>query len=142
MKMTDEELYEGFSKEQIECYKREAREMYDPKLVEESEKRISKMSKDQWSALKAEGGEVARLIAELIDKKPDDPEVQKLIARHHAWIERFYPASDEVYRGLGQLYAEHQEFRKFYDKIHSGLADFMRDAMAYYADHALTENRE
>lgn len=142
MKMKDEELYEGFTKEQIERYKREAREMYDPKLVKESEKRIGKMSKEQWSALKAEGGEVARLIAELMDKKPDDPEVQKLVARHHAWIERFYPASAEVYRGLGQLYAEHQEFRKFYDKVRSGLADFMRAAMTYYADHALSENRE
>ena len=40
-----EELYEGFSKEQIERYKREAREMYDPELVAESERRIGKMSK-------------------------------------------------------------------------------------------------
>ena len=30
MTLTDEELYEGFTKEQIERYKREVREMYDP----------------------------------------------------------------------------------------------------------------
>ena len=35
MTMTDEELYEGFTKEQIERYKREAREMYDSELVAE-----------------------------------------------------------------------------------------------------------
>ena len=36
MTLTDEELYEGFTTEQIERYKREAREIYDPALVEET----------------------------------------------------------------------------------------------------------
>ncbi|MCP4539029.1 MAG: MerR family transcriptional regulator [Chloroflexi bacterium] len=45
MGMTDEELYEGFTKEQIERYKREARERYDPALVQESERWVRKMSK-------------------------------------------------------------------------------------------------
>lgn len=138
MEMTDEELYEGFTKEQIERYEREARERYDPALVEESQRRIRKMSKAQWNVLKQEGEEVNRAIAALAVKAPGNPEVQKAIARHHAWIERFYPASAEVYRGLGQLYAEHEDFRKFFDKYRPGLSDFMRDAMAYYADHSLT----
>jgi len=135
--MTDEELYEGFTKEQIERYKREARERFDPALVQESERRVSKMSKAQWNALKQEGDDVTRQIAELADRSPGDPEVQGLIARHHAMIEQFYPASADVYRGLGQLYAEHAEFRKFYDKYRPGLSDFLKEAMAYYADHAL-----
>ena len=137
MGMTDEELYEGFTKEQIERYKREARERFDPALVQESERRVSKMSKAQWNALKQEGDDVTRQIAELADRSPGDPEVQGLIARHHAMIEQFYPASADVYRGLGQLYAEHAEFRKFYDKYRPGLSDFLKEAMAYYADHAL-----
>jgi len=138
MQMTDEELYEGFSKEQIERYKREAREMYNPALVEESERRVSKMSKAQWKAVKEEGEELTHLLAALSDRAPEDPEVQKLIARHHAWIEHFYAASAEMYRGLGQLYTEHAEFRKYYDKYGLGMADFMAAAMAYYADHALS----
>ena len=40
MMLKDEELYEGFTAEQIERYKREAREMYDPALVEESERQV------------------------------------------------------------------------------------------------------
>jgi hypothetical protein len=35
------------------------------------------------------------------------------------------------------MYAEHQEFRAFYDKYHIGLGDFMLSAMTYYADHTL-----
>ena len=142
MTLTDEELYEGFSKEQIERYKREAREMYDPALVEESERRVGRMSKAQWEALKAEGDEVTRSLAALMDRPPDDAEVQALIARHHAWIEQFYPASAEVYRGLGQLYVGHPEFRAFYDRYQPDLADFMAVAMAHYADEVLVGKGE
>jgi DNA-binding transcriptional MerR regulator len=139
MSMTDEELYEGFTKEQIERYKREAREMYDPALVEESQRRVGKMSKTQWEVVKLEGDEVTRGIAGLMDREPGDPEVQALIARHHAWIENFYPASADVYRGLGQLYTSHPEFRAFYDRYRPDLADFMAAAMARYADDVLAK---
>lgn len=137
--LTDAELYEGFSQEQIERYKREAREQYDPKLVEESERRVHKMSKAEWEAVKTEGDAVTRRMAELMNRDPADPDVQQAIARHHAWIERFYPASAELYSGLGQLYVEHPEFRAFYDKYAPNLADFMQAAMACYADHTLAK---
>jgi len=138
MTMTDEELYEGFPKEQRERYQREVREMFDPQAVQATENRIRKMSKAQWQALKEEGDTVTRLIAEKMDSPPDDPEVQALIARHHAMIEQFYPAPADVYRGLGQLYVDHEEFKKHYDDYRPGLAAFMRAAMVYYADNTLT----
>jgi DNA-binding transcriptional MerR regulator len=137
MTLTDEELYEGFTTEQIERYKREAREMYDPALVQESQRRVKKMSRAQWQAVKAEGEVVTTGLAALADREPGDPEVQALIARHHAWIESFYPCSAEVYRGLGQGYVEHPEFRAFYEKVRPGLADFMSAAMNHYADQVL-----
>jgi DNA-binding transcriptional MerR regulator len=139
MEMTDAELYEGFTPEQVERYEREVKELYDPVLVEESKRRIRKLSKAQWQAVKQEGDDITRAIALLADRAPGDPEVQKLIAQHHAWIENFYTASAEVYRGLGQLYASHPEFRARYDQYRLGLADFMQAAMAYYADHTLKE---
>jgi hypothetical protein len=137
--LTDEELYKGFSTEQIERYKREAREMYDPALVEESERRVKKMSRAQWEAVAAEGEAVTAGLAALVGRDPGDAEVQQLIARHHAWIENFYRCSAEVYRGLGQGYVEHPEFRAFYEKRGAGLADFMSAAMSYYAEHVLEE---
>lgn len=137
--MTDEELYEGFSKEQRERYQREVRERYDPALVEESEKRVRKMTRSQWAAVKSEGDDVTRSLAALMDRDPGDAEVQQLIARHHAWIEQFYPADACVYAGLGQLYTENAEFRAFYDKYRVGLAGFMKAAMTHYADHTLSK---
>jgi DNA-binding transcriptional MerR regulator len=137
MTLTDEELYEGFTTEQIERYKREAREMYDPALVEESERRVKKMSRAEWKAIGAEGEAVTTGLAALADRDPGDPEVQALIARHHGWIENFYPCSAEIYRGLGRGYVEHPEFRAFYEKYRPGLADFMSAAMNHYADNVL-----
>jgi DNA-binding transcriptional MerR regulator len=137
MTLTDQELYEGFSTEQIERYKREAREMYDPDLVEASEQKAKQMSPAQWQAVQAEGEAVTTGLAALTARDPGDPEVQDLIARHHAWIENFYRCSAGMYRGLGQLYVEHPEFRAFYEKYQSGLADFMSAAMQHYADQVL-----
>jgi hypothetical protein len=137
MEMTDEELYEGFTKEQVARYKREVRELYDPALVAESERRVRRMSRAQWQAVKAEGDEVTRALAGLTDRDPGDAQVQQWVARWHAWIESFYPASAEVFRGLGRLYVENDEFRKTYDRYRPGLADFLQQAMAYYADHSL-----
>jgi len=137
MELTDAELYEGFTKEQAERYQREARELYDPKLVEESERRVRKMTKAQWNAIKQDGDAVTRGMAALMDRSPGDPEVQQLVARHHAWIENFYTPTPEIYRGLGQLYVENDEFRANYDRYRPGLADFMQAAMNYYCDHEL-----
>lgn len=138
VELTDEELYEGFTPEQRERYAREVRERYDPALVAESQRRIRAMSREQWNALKQEGHEVTVALAALADRAPDDPDVQALIARHHAWIERFYPCSAEVYRGLAQGYAEHPDFRAFYDRYRPGLADFLHAAMTHFADSVLS----
>jgi len=137
--MTDEELYEGFTKEQIERYTREVNERYDPKIVAESNRRVRQMSKEQWKAVGAEGDAVNHQMAGLMGKAPGDPAAQVAIARHHAWLGNFWDASAEAYRGLGQLYAEHEEFRAFYEKIRPGLADFMCAAMTHYADHMPAE---
>jgi hypothetical protein len=135
--LTDEELYEGLNTEQIERYKREAREIYDPVLVAESERRVKGMSREQWQAVQAEGGEVTTGIAALMDRDPGEAEVQALVARHHTWIENFYPCSAEIYRGLAKGYVEHPEFRAFYEKVQPGLADYLSAAMNIYADEVL-----
>ena len=134
-KVTDEELYAGFTDEQVERYEREVREQYDPELVAESNRRVRNMSKGQWQAMQKEGEEVHLGLAALMERPVDDAEVQALIARHYAMMNQFYPVSAEIYRGLGQMYVTNDEFRAFYDKVRPGLADFLQPAMAYYAEH-------
>jgi DNA-binding transcriptional MerR regulator len=139
MAITDAELYAGFTPEQAERYRREAREKYDPALVEESERRLRQMSKAQWDSIKAEGDEVTRSMAALMGRPPGDAEVQQVVARHYAWIEHFWTPTAEAYRGLGQGYVDNPEFRAFYDRYAPGLADFLAAAMRTYADEVLAD---
>ena len=137
MTLSDAELYKGFSQEQIERYKRESREQYGEKIVEESENRARSMSMDHWQAVKDEGEAVTQELARLTDRPVDDPEVQALIARHYKWVSTFWTPDAEAYRGLGQRYTDNPEFRANYDKYRAGLADFLREAIAYYSEHSM-----
>ncbi len=140
MTLTDEELYEGFSKEKIERYKKEVDEKYDPELVKTSRERMSKMSRREWHETKDEGETISRELADLMGKaSPDSKEVQAVIKRHHAWIEKFYPANGDTYKGLGKTYTENPEFRAYYNRFKPGLAEFLCAAMEYYADRELGE---
>ena len=136
MDLSDEELFAGFTPEQRERYGKESRERWGDE-VDQVEGRLRKLPKAKWEDIQAEGGVVTQAIAELMDLPVDDPKVQAVIARHHAWIENFYPCSAERYEGLGQMYVEHPDFRAFYEKYRPGLAEFMRDAMAVYARERL-----
>lgn len=75
--------------------------------------------------------EIAPLIAS--GAMADAPEVQALVARHHAIISRFYEPSREGYIGLGLFYQEDTSMREFHNSYHSQLADYMRDAICVFA---------
>ncbi len=134
MTMTDEELYEGFTPEQRERYPREARERYGDKAVDASEQKLRKLSKAEWTAIKAESDAISSELADLMGHTtPDAPEVQALMARHRAWLEHFHPVTADYYVGLASLYTENPEFRAHYDEYAEGLADFLAAAMKVYA---------
>lgn len=139
MSMTDQELYEGLPKDKVERYKREARGRWGDAVVEESERRVKSMSREHWEAINAQGDAATRAIAVLAAAggTPEDPEVQRNIALHYGWVDNFWHPTPEAYAGLGQMYAEHPEFRAFYDAYLPGLADFMAAAMSYYSEHSL-----
>jgi len=132
VELNDEELYEGFTQEQVERYQREVYERYDPALVDESFRRVRKMSKEQWQAVKQQGDDITRRMAGLMGCPAGDPQVQATIAQHRAWLENFYPVSREIYEGLANGYVENDEFRATYERYTAGLAEFMRNAMLIY----------
>jgi len=137
--LTDDQLYEGFSKEEIEEYKREARQRYGEERVEGTERRVRQLSAAQWKAVQEEGGNIAQELSERMGEPVDSPAVQALIDRHHAWIENFYPAPAEVYAGLGSLYTQDERFRAFYDKYQEGLAEFLKAGIDYYCQTVLAD---
>lgn len=137
MALKDKDLYKGFDREKIDRWNKEVDEKYDPKKVAESRRNIGKMSKDQFTDVQKQGEVVTLAISDAMEQGASAPAVQALIKDHHAWIENFYTCPGEIYKGLGQLYVENPEFTEYYEKIKPGLAAFMCEAMAYYADHSL-----
>ena len=135
--VTEEEMYEGFSREQQEEYKREIREKYDPELVKESKENLKKMTRKEFSELKEEGILIARELAELMHRPKEDEEVQALVKRHYEMNNKYFETSAEVYKGIADLYVQDSRFAEYYDKHKKGLAKFLRDAIHYFADHSL-----
>ncbi len=137
MAFKDKDLYQGFDQEKIDRWNKEVDEKYDPEKVAESRRNVGKMSRRQYAKVQKQGERVTRAISEAMDKGARSTEIQALIKEHHAWIENFYTCPGEMYKGLGQLYIENPEFTAYYEKIKPGLADFMCDAMGFFADNSL-----
>jgi MerR family transcriptional regulator, thiopeptide resistance regulator len=130
--MSTKDYYKGFSDEQIEKYRREVKERWGEKVLEESEARVMKLGKKKMEALQAEGGAIFKAITDNIAKGYDSPEVQLEINKWRAWLEHFHHYSDEAVLGLGQMYSQHPDFAAFYRKINKDLPDFLTKAIEYY----------
>lgn len=134
--ITDKELYQGFTEEQIKRYEKEIEDNFDPKLVAESKRRIKKMSKNEWANVKAEMEEINKELAQALNSgfSFDSKEVQNLVSRHYKWVNNFYTPTKEVYRGLGDLYVTNPEFKESYEKYGMGLAAFLSSAIKKYSE--------
>ena len=133
--MSIREYYEGFSDEQVERYREEVRRRWGEEALNESESRVTRMGKKKFADLQAEGGGIFQAICDNMDKGPESPEVQALVARWRQWLENFYHYSDEAVLGLGRTYSQDPEFAKFFEKYHKDLAGFLTRAIEYYCSH-------
>ncbi len=136
-KMNIEELYDGFSKEEVEAMHKEVEESYDAEVVAESWNNVKAMGAEGTKAVSQEMETIAKEMSALIGSPVDSENVVALMRRQHQANEMFYKTSAEIFKGLGDMYVSDPKFTEFYDKYASGTAEFMRDAMHYYADHEL-----
>lgn len=134
--MTTEELFDGFDHNP---YESEARERWGDPAVDRSNASWQRMSDDdKRRQLQADREIVEALGAAVrVELAPDSPEVQDVVARHHAWVSVIWTPDAEAYRGLTQMYVDDERFRKHYDEIAPGAAELLRDAAAIYAEREL-----
>ena len=63
----------------------------------------------------------------------DSSEAQALVAKLQAHItENYYPCTDQILSGLGQMYVADERFKINIDKYGEGTAEFVSDAIAMY----------
>lgn len=133
-RMTNEEIFIGFSPEQQEKYAKEAETMYDPETVRESNRRWKTYSKEKQSAILEESGAIMLRMAALLEANVEvsDPRVQQCVAEWRANMENFWVPDLDQLVGLGELYNQDERFKANYEKAKPGLAAFYLAAIREY----------
>ncbi len=139
--MTKEEMFEVFGDFDPAKYEEEARERWgNTEAYRESARRTARYTKKDWERIKAEGDELQRELAAMLEagRAPTEPEVMAVAERHRGYIERwFYPCTPELHRGLGELYVSDSRFTENIDRVRPGLAQYTRDAFRANAERRL-----
>jgi DNA-binding transcriptional MerR regulator len=140
MKM--EELFEGFDADRQARYEEELVERYGEGAkdhIAESKAKMSGWDKPAADRFLAELQEISEAYAALFDAAVavDAPQALELTDRHYRWVCLSWTPDRESYTGLGQLYVDSPEFRARFEAHAEGFAEYVRDAMAAYAQARL-----
>lgn len=135
--MTADDMFGAFDNTTVEKYKEEARERWGGTAAyKESERRTAKYKKEDWEKIQAESGSAHNAMAEALDAglPPDSTAAQDAARRWFEVIDKyFYACTPEIFKGLGEMYVADPRFKKFYEGIRPGLAEYAKQAMAVYA---------
>lgn len=126
--------FEGFDSAKQEELQEEARQRWGAEQVDAANAHV----KDK-STQGAEWGAHLSALVRLIDagRQPADAEVLDVLDGHYQWLSGYWTPNRESYTGLGDLYADDPRFRANFDRTDPRLAEFMRAAMAAYAQARL-----
>ena len=140
IRLTPEERLEVFGEFRPEDHAEEAESRWgETESYKESNRRVSKYTKEDWLKLKAEGEEIEGRLAAAFETglAPDSEEAMAGAEAHRQHISRwFYECTYEMHRGLAEMYVSDERFRSHYDKRAPGLASYIKDAAYANAEHA------
>jgi MerR family transcriptional regulator, thiopeptide resistance regulator len=135
-KMSKKQIFAAFSEEQQEEYAQQARERWDPKIVDSSMKLWKSYSPEKKQQVMAEGRDIYVDIQTRMEAgdEPGSATVQDCLVRWHQHMRYFYEPTWAVLRGLGQMYAASPDFRANFEQMHLDLPDFLNDAIQIYTE--------
>jgi DNA-binding transcriptional MerR regulator len=142
--MANADLYEGFSPEKQAGYQAWLAERYGEPMragIEWAKAAYARWSPaEQKAFVETQGRELRELEAALVGMlrngvDPTSDAVDRLIARHRAWVASMWgrPCSPKAYSGLADLYREHPDFVARYDRFEKGFAEYLTSAMKLHA---------
>ncbi|MEN1936727.1 MerR family transcriptional regulator [Paenibacillus sp. 102] len=130
IEMTNKEKFEGFDFSH-NPYEEEARTRWGDEAVDKANKEAAGMTKEKQE----EFNNIYRKLATLRHDAPDSKEAQEAIRVWYDYLQNFGQYSLEAFKGLGQMYVDDERFTKNINQFGEGLAQFMCEAMAVYADN-------
>ena len=132
--MSKKRLFEAFSEEEQEKYAAEAERMYDPKIVQASQKKWKSYTKDDKQRIADEGNAAYEAIVAAIPLGAASPEAQAGVELWRKHMDYFWTPNLEQLVGLTELYNSDPRFKANFDKIDPRLAEFMREAVGVYVE--------
>lgn len=118
-------------------YNKEVKERWgNTEAYAEFESKTKDYSKERFADVNSGLENVFRVFAELMQSgaEPSSPEAQKLVKKLQDYItENYYTCTDEILKGLGQMYIADERFKNNIDKYAIGTAEFASKAIAIYA---------
>ena len=136
--MNDKEKFEGFKKSLIDenekKYGKEVRAAFGDRAVDDSNDRLMGLTPEKY----AEVQDLSRRINESLKAALEQGDPSGELARdvcelHKKWLCFFWKSySKEAHMGLAQVYVDDPRFRKYYDDIAPGAAEFLHDAIMIY----------
>jgi DNA-binding transcriptional MerR regulator len=134
--MTTDQIFEGFA---LQRYEPEARERWGDGAVDRANASWQQLSDaDKRRQFEADREIVEALGAAVrVGLAADSPDVQEVVARHHAWVSTIWTPDADAYLGLTQMYVDDERFRIHYDEVAPGAAVLLRDAAVFYAAECL-----
>lgn len=136
--MSDKEKFEGFKQKMIEeneeKYGAEIRAKYGDETIDQSNQKIKGLTKEQYAELEKLGEEVLVTLKEaMATGDPASDLAQKTAELHRKWLGYTWASySKEAHAGLAQMYVDDERFAAYYNKVQSGAAEFLRDAILIY----------
>ncbi|QFG00610.1 MerR family transcriptional regulator [Psychrobacillus glaciei] len=137
--MADKEKFEGFKQELVDNneikYGKEIRERYGEDAVNKSNAKINGMTKTQYEEVTSLEQQVLNSLKDAMQAgDPAGELAQKTADMHRQWLSFYWDKySKEAHAGLAEMYVADERFTAYYDKIQTGAAEFLRDAILIYA---------
>jgi DNA-binding transcriptional MerR regulator len=107
----------------------------DTEAWTQSQARTAALTKQDWIEIKAatEANEAAFAAAMRAGEPVDSAHVQELVEAHRAGVCRFWDCSPEAHKNLADMYLADDRFRKHYDDVAPGLAEYVNRAISFAA---------
>lgn len=142
-KMGTEEMFKGFDMKEIDEHKQKYTEEVKQRwgntdAYKESNSKTSKYNKDDWQRISNEQSLIYKKFVDNMDKGFADSKVQEAVQEWKNNLSKnFYNCTDEILKGLGDMYVNDERFTKNIDKHKEGLSVFLRDAFHYYCNNKI-----
>lgn len=136
--MSDREKFESFKQKMVDenerQYGKEIREKYGDSVIDDSNAKLLGLTAEQYESAQALSRKINESIKIAFEQgDPSSELAQQVCAMHREWLEYSWNHySKEAHLGLAQTYVADPRFKKYYDDIEEGCAEFLRDALQIY----------